>query len=350
MSVIDTSTWKEFRVVELFEHIERGKVSNAGALMDGDTRYIAASFTNNGLARFVETTDDTLISKGNCIALILNGNGGVGRNTYQADNFAGSTSLRLAYHSQLNQYNGLFLVACLNKSYERYNYSFANARTGKAFQKETVFLPATSTGKPDWEYMESVMREYTEQRSHALDTLITLGGGTTSRIIDTTKWGEFVVGELFESIERATRRTINSYVEGNVPYVTNSACNNGISNYIEPKSENDIEHGQCITVNTVDGSAFWQESNFLANSSGNGLIMLRHKKLNTENALFVCAALSAVLDPTYAVMLTTDTVRNQRVQLPITPTGEPNWDYMEQAMRQRIAQKETTLGTLAAFM
>lgn len=175
MSVIDTSAWKEFRVVELFEHIERGKGRNLTSLIDGDIPYIGASCINNGLVRFVENPDGTMISKGNCIVLIANGY--AGRNTYQANDFIGTSDVQLAYHSRLNQYNGLFLVACLDKSVERYNYSYTWKRTSKALQEETVFLPATSTGEPDWEYMESVMREYTEQRNHALDTLITLGGG-----------------------------------------------------------------------------------------------------------------------------------------------------------------------------
>lgn len=40
--------------------------------------------------------------------------------------------------------------------------------------------------------------------------------------IDTSTWGEFRIGDLFPVIERATRRTINSYSAGDVPYVTGS--------------------------------------------------------------------------------------------------------------------------------
>lgn len=177
MKVIDTTGWAEFNVIALFDRIERGKGSGAGAFIDGDVPYIAASFANNGYVRDVEDLDGSLTSEGNCIALICNGNGGIGRNTYQAEPFVGSSDLQLAYHPRLNQWNGMFLVACLDKSIERYNYSFAWKRNGEAFEAETVFLPVSPAGDPDWDYMEQKMREVMAEREAALDSLqaITVG-------------------------------------------------------------------------------------------------------------------------------------------------------------------------------
>lgn len=177
MKTIDTSSWGEFRVLDLFDRIERGKGSGAGAFINGDVPYIAASFANNGYVRDVEDLDGSLTSEGNCIALICNGNGGIGRNTYQAKPFVGSSDLQLAYHHRLNQWNGMFLVACLDKSIERYNYSFAWKRNGEAFEAETVFLPTTPAGDPDWEYMEQTMRKIMAERETVLDSLQLLAVG-----------------------------------------------------------------------------------------------------------------------------------------------------------------------------
>lgn len=164
--------------------------------------------------------------------------------------------------------------------------------------------------------------------------------------IDTSSWGEFRVGDLFPEIERATRRTVNSYTEGDVPYVTNSTFNNGITGYLEPKSSTDIERGRCISINTVDGYAFWQEQDFLANSSGNGLLMLRRDDLNRDRALFVCAAITTALEASYAVMITKDVVRDVTIRLPATSDGDPDWDYMEQAMSDSMAKQERELDAL----
>lgn len=168
--------------------------------------------------------------------------------------------------------------------------------------------------------------------------------------VDVSTWGEFVIEDLFHSIERATRRTINSYNFGDVPYVTNSAFNNGVSGYLEPKSDEDIERGQCITINTVDGSTFWQESDFLANSSGNGLLILRRAGLSADCALFLCAAISASLEPTFTVMLTSEVVRKQCIKLPATPLGEPDWEYMANVMKEQLARQGSNLDILKAFV
>ncbi|MDN3311762.1 restriction endonuclease subunit S [Microbacterium oryzae] len=171
---VDTKDWAEFKVVNLFTTIVRGKCGRIGQLPDGDTPYIAASYANNGHMRDVHDPDGSFTSEGNCIAMISDGNGGIGRNTYQAAPFVGSTNLQLGYQPQLNVWNGLFLVACLDKSVERFNYNFAWKRTGHTFQEETVLLPTTSSGEPDWAYMEVTMRVVMEQREQALDLLMSL--------------------------------------------------------------------------------------------------------------------------------------------------------------------------------
>lgn len=164
--------------------------------------------------------------------------------------------------------------------------------------------------------------------------------------VDVSDWGEILVSDLFPVIERATRRTMNNYRDGSVPYVTNSSFNNGVTGHLEPKHSDDIEQGSCISVNTVDGSTFWQEKNFLANSSGNGLILLRHPDLNSYRALFLCAAISASLDPSFTVMLTMETVRNLPVRIPMTPEGGPDWILMEQTMRALASKQERELDLL----
>ena len=349
MKTVDISNWGEILVSDLFEHIERGKGSGAGSFLDGETPYIAASFANNGYVRDVDDAEGTLTSDGNCIAMIVNGNGGVGRNTYQAEPFVGSSDLQLGYHRRLNQWSGLFLVACLNKSIERYNYSFAWKRTGDAFARETVFLPVLANGSPDWDAMEQAMRSVIENQKKKL-TFIERLKATPHTSIDVSSWGEFKIGDLFDSIKRAKRRTVNSYEPGDTPYVTNSAFNNGVSRYLMPKSERDIEIGQCISVNTVDGSAFWQEEDFLANSSGNGLLLLRREDLNPLRALFLCTAIKRSLDPSFTVMLTKGVVKSATIKLPVDAAGAPDWAYMESVMKALLEQKTADLDVLEQLL
>lgn len=168
--------------------------------------------------------------------------------------------------------------------------------------------------------------------------------------LDISTWKEFSIEDLFGSISRATRRTINTYQPGVTPYVTNSAFNNGVSDFLMPKSETDIEKGHCISVNTVDGSAFWQEEDFLANSSGNGLLLLRKRGLTVLRALFLCAAIKKSLDPSFTVMLTLDVVKRAIIKLPVDGVGAPDWEYMESTMETLLIQKAADLDVLEKLL
>lgn len=213
-----------------------------------------------------------------------------------------------------------------------------------------IRLPVTVVGDPDWAYMEQRMRDVMAKQARDIDVLTLLLSAPRGHEVDTSNWDEFRVGELFPEVERATCRTVNSYAEGDVPYVTNSTFNNGITGYLEPKSPTDIERGRCISINTVDGYAFWQEEDFLANSSGNGLLMLRSEELNRERALFLSAAITIALDASYAVMITKDTVQDVIIRLPAALSGSPDWDYMEQTMREVMTEREAALDSFQALV
>ncbi len=65
---------------------------------------------------------EDLVSKGNCITFIGDGQGSVGFANYQPSDFIGSTTLICGYHPKLNRYNALFLVTVFDL--ERFKYSF----------------------------------------------------------------------------------------------------------------------------------------------------------------------------------------------------------------------------------
>ena len=50
----------------------------------------------------------------------------------------------------------MFLVACLNQITEKYTYNFG--LFPDLLKQESIKLPATPSGEPDWHYMEMYMR------------------------------------------------------------------------------------------------------------------------------------------------------------------------------------------------
>jgi len=151
---LEIHKWKEFRVGDLFE-IKRGLCSDASSLDDGnDLYYIGAKKDDNGVISKV-AYDNSLISKGNCIACICDGAGSVGYATYQDKNFIGTVNLRLLYHEKLTTESALFIVPVLDC--ERVKYSFG--RKWRTHLEDTIIkLPADSKGSPDWKFMENYIK------------------------------------------------------------------------------------------------------------------------------------------------------------------------------------------------
>ena len=154
---IDITKWKWFAIKDIFPIIEKCKCSNATELLeDGtDIAYIGAKKSDNGVMRYVKY-DSTLITKGNCIVFIGDGQGSVGYCIYQPNDFIGSTTLVAGYNEYMNKYVAQFLITILDL--ERYRYSFGRKYNKSAITNTKIKLPAKTDGNPDWDFMETYIK------------------------------------------------------------------------------------------------------------------------------------------------------------------------------------------------
>jgi len=153
---IDTNLWEYFDIKDVFGIPQKCKCSNATEFLDegDDIYYIGAKKKDNGVMSKVVMVDK-LVTKGNCILFIGDGQGSVGFSTYQPIDFIGSTTLSCGYNKNLNPYSGLFIVTVLDL--ERYKYSFGRKYGPKQIQKAKIKLPAQN-GQPDWQFMEDYIK------------------------------------------------------------------------------------------------------------------------------------------------------------------------------------------------
>lgn len=174
---LNVTEWQEFYISRtptqsgLFD-IENCKCGSAGTLDDGnDINYIGAKKNDNGVMRKV-IRDESLVSKGNGIMFICDGEGSVGYTNYMDEDFIGSTTTSIGYDEALNPYVALFLVSILDK--EKFKYSYG--RKYRAHINEVIIklpiqrnisgLPVIDTSKkyskegylPDWTFMENYIK------------------------------------------------------------------------------------------------------------------------------------------------------------------------------------------------
>src|SRR3989344_4487894 len=111
---LNTKNWSWFELKSIFR-FEKCKCFSASTLLeDGDDiYYIGAKKNENGVMQRVNLVEN-LVSKGNCIVFIGDGQGSVGYTIYHPADFIGSTTLSCGYNNLLNQYNALFMVSVLD--------------------------------------------------------------------------------------------------------------------------------------------------------------------------------------------------------------------------------------------
>lgn len=152
---LNAKSWKWFELKSMF-HLEKCKCYSASTLLeDGDDiYYIGAKKNENGVMQKVNLVEN-LVSKGNCIVFIGDGQGSVGYATYHPVDFIGSTTLTCGYNELLNNYNALFIVTVLDL--ERFKYSFGRKYGKEQLLKTKIKLPEKN-GKPDFEFMENYIK------------------------------------------------------------------------------------------------------------------------------------------------------------------------------------------------
>lgn len=155
---LNVQNWKEFTIEGLFPKLVKGKCGDASSLIDGnDVNYIGAKYDNNGVMKSCSLYDNLdFVSKGNCIAMIGQGQGSAGYAIYLDTDFIGATSLTLGYADWINPYTAHFVTTLLCLEYDK--YSFGRSWTGDRLKETIVKLPVGSDGDPDWQFMENYIK------------------------------------------------------------------------------------------------------------------------------------------------------------------------------------------------
>ncbi|ARM67822.1 restriction endonuclease subunit S [Staphylococcus caprae] len=146
--------WKVFEMDNIFRFVQ-GKSKGLNHLKKGgNVPYLAAKYNNNGVLTFVET-ENNLMSKGNCISFIRNGEGSMGLSIYKSENHIATSDITNGYNDFLNRYTGKFISTISNLVRGKYNFGYKRSLT--RLKKEKIKLP-TKNNQPDYDFMEQYMK------------------------------------------------------------------------------------------------------------------------------------------------------------------------------------------------
>jgi len=337
--MIDRRNWHWFRVGDLFPP-QKCKCSNATELLeDGDEiAYIGAKKSDNGVMRYVKRVEN-LVSRGNCIVFIGDGQGSVGYSLYQPVDFIGSTTLIVGYNEHLNPYNAAFLVSVLDL--ERFRYSF-----GRKYKKEVVAntkiqLPAIKLDNgyytPDWKYMEDFVKDQIIPQLPKKAQRVWLQKYDTApqkqeiMKLNTDEWKYYTIGDLFRVELTKGDIKADEVDSGDIPLISSGEGNNGVVKYISKEGDGKAEMFPDNTI-TLDMfcHANYQGIPYYAVGHGRVNILFPKFELNKYIGIFICTLINReVYRFSYGRAVYSTVAEKMKIKLPVTPSGEPDWKFME---------------------
>ena len=364
---MDTSAWGDFVVGELFDNIYSVRqVKSQRNIVDElkGIPFVVQTQTNNMVKCYASKNTfnehNVPIIKGNSIAMGVD----LAVISYQENDYGGSHII-VAESDKLNPLRGKFIVAIMTaKLGPKYNY--INKPGVQKYKQDVIPLPLKPFADPsnysqadiDWNYMETVMSRVT---TRAKERLASLPQPTDKKKtpVDTSAWGEFVVGELFDNIysvrQVKSQRNIVDELKG-IPFVVQTQTNNMVKCYASKNTFNEhnvpIIKGNSIAMGVDLAVISYQENDY----GGSHIIVAESDKLNPLRGKFIVAIMTAKLGPKYNYINKPGVQKYKQdvIPLPLKPSASPSnytqedidWDYMENFMKTIEEKAHNRLKTL----
>lgn len=326
---------KQFILSEVFEikslkHIDKNKLKNG----DGNIPYVSQSKLNNGILKFVCDHGIEKLNLGNCIS--------IGMNTqvvrYQEKDFYSSEHMICIRNNYLNKYIACFICPILeNILQQKFNYSYM--ALARRISKLEIPLPATPDGNPDWDMMETYIKDrmaYVKQQEkkelkkkiEELETHIlpkpniprsTIVGKTTS---------DFRIDQIFDvKMSKSINNNKLNSTPGNIPYITRTGLNNGILKFVCEQGIEKLNPGNVITIGVDTQTVFYQKQAFYC---GNNILSLSSENVDQYIGIFIVGILDQIVKKkySYGYGATLTRIKNLEIPLPITSDGKPDWEFM----------------------
>ena len=355
MERLSEREWREFDFAEIFD-IKKGfynkKPEDSG---NGTIPFLGATDSNNGVTRFLTLDEianstktgtlpnspfDKKLFSGHAIA--VTNNGSVGHAYYQATQFTCSHDINPLYlrDHEMSRNEADFLIKAIEEQGKLFQY----ARKWRPIRmvKSKLMLPITDSGEPDYAYMaEYSAKTRTDMlmryKNFVVEQLSQLERKDIPAL-DEKEWVHFKMPDVFDFIQRGKRLKNADHVPGIVPYVSSTANNNGVDDYIEVTSGTRV-FSDCISLANSGsvGAAFYEPFKYVASDH---VTALKTEGMSKYVYLFLTAMIEKQGSNFNFNREINDTrIKNMQIMLPIDDSGEPDYAYMEQYSKNMMLRK-----------
>ena len=332
---------------------------------NGKIPFLGAIDNSNGIAEFYsyenilnnsKTGDsnnesiDKKIFKGNSIC--VTNNGSVGHAYYQKHRFTCSHDVNPLYLKkiELNSILAKFIITAIEK--QRVCFRYIHKWRPSRMKKSKILLPVTSTGEIDYEFMESYIQklenvkldEYKKYAKKRINEIL-FSQKVESVKLEEKNWKVFFISGdegvfRIKSTSSGIDKNKLNLQPGKIPYITRSDASNGINLFLTERQQTKykIDSGNCITIGLDTQTVFYQPYNFY---TGQNIQVLTYDNCGKENALFILKLIQLQLAKFNwgGNGATLGRLSGTKILLPATPSGEPDYLFMENYIRKIMLEK-----------
>lgn len=342
---LNNREWKEFFFEDVLI-VKSGKRLTKADMVEGERPFIGASDSNNGITFFTSSVNESLDKN----VLGVNYNGSVGFSFYHPYQALFSDDVkRVSWikKERNNRYTLLFLSCIIHQQKDKYAYGYKF--NGQRMKRQKILLPVTSMGVPDWAFMEAYMRQKEQEiLKPTIERLCKhlivnqLMGGNSLR----TNWKAFYFTEVFTEIQRGKRLKKADHIQGNSPYVSATALNNGVDGFVGNTS-GIRSFSDCLTVANSGsvGSAFFHQYEFVASDH---VTQLKREGLDKYAYLFMIPLINRLAEKySFNREINDERIKREKILLPVTESGEIDFAFMSSFMKN--VEKDILSTTLKIF-
>ncbi|WP_276767336.1 restriction endonuclease subunit S [Gemella morbillorum] len=317
--------WKEFFFTDIFKEIKRGKRLTKSNQIDGNIPYVSSTGINNGVDNFIGNDEKVRKYANN---LSLANSGSVGSCFYHKYEYIASDHITALTSDYANEYVYKFMSTIISRLEEK--YSFNREINDKRISREKLFLPIDKNDEPHWKYMSNFIKklekENIEKTLNHIYIYIIAKRLENKYLLKNTLWKEFFIEDICE-IKSGKDIYERDRIEGQTPYVTATANNNGIGYFIS--NTNATLQEKCISVNR-NGSVGYSFYHSYPALFGNDTRKLIPKYEDAHVAKFISFMISSQKEKYgYGYKMGTARLKRQKILLPINEDESINYEFMK---------------------
>ena len=327
--------WKEFKIIDIFKNNFHGKRLTKAKRQIGNIPLLTASEQNQGVSEFISNQDMNLF----CDVITIDM---FGHSFYHNYTCCGDDNIYFLINNNISKLAKFFIIICISNNTKKYNYG-NQFRQGN-LNNDKIMLPINSQNEPDYDFMEKFVKERQNKKveeyiDYLNSKLTELKDVKETLPLNKKEWKEFFITDIFDEIQRGKRLTKDNQQIGNVPYVSSTATNNGVDNFIIYDKQKMRKYIDCLSVANSGsvGSCFYEPFEFVASDH---VTHLKSSVFNKYSYLFISNIINRWSEKyNFNREINDNRISREKIILPIDDNNKPDYKYMENYIKNLMKKK-----------